>query len=109
MTTGQWIGLIGGIAGSVIGVAGGVIGLYFSIKNTNGPRERAFVIRAGIICSAAILVFLAVLHVVPNPYRCWLVWVPFAILLPIGIKRWNKRQFEIRQDESQNQPSEATR
>ena len=36
-------GLIGGIAGGVIGIAGGLVGTYFSIKNTRGPRERAFV------------------------------------------------------------------
>jgi len=33
-------GLIGGIIGGIIGVAGGIIGTYFSIKNTNGPKER---------------------------------------------------------------------
>ena len=41
-----FIGLIGGIVGGIIGVAGGLLGTYFSIKNTNGPRERAFVIKA---------------------------------------------------------------
>ena len=29
---------------------GGVVGTYFSIKNTNGPRERAFMIRASATC-----------------------------------------------------------
>jgi threonine/homoserine/homoserine lactone efflux protein len=94
--------------GGIGGLAGGVVGTYFSIKNTNGPRERAFVTKAAIICWVAVLVFLAVLFALPNPYR-WLVWIPYAILLPIGIKTWNKRQFAIRQEESQNKPSEATR
>src|SRR5688572_4268413 len=40
---GRMAGLAGGIAGAVIGVMGGLIGTYFSIKNANGPEERAFV------------------------------------------------------------------
>jgi hypothetical protein len=44
------LGLVGGIAGGVLGVMGGIVGTYFSIKNTNGPKERAFAIRAAILC-----------------------------------------------------------
>jgi hypothetical protein len=31
-----------------LGVLGGVIGTYFSVKNTSGPREQAFMIRVSI-------------------------------------------------------------
>ena len=30
---------LGGIIGSIGGVLGGLVGTYFSIKNTNGPKE----------------------------------------------------------------------
>lgn len=39
-------GLIVGIIGGIFGISGGVIGTYFSIKNTNGPKERSFIIKA---------------------------------------------------------------
>ena len=39
-------GILAGIIFSVsLGVLGGAIGTYFSIKNTSGPRERAFMVR----------------------------------------------------------------
>jgi Ca2+/Na+ antiporter len=100
-------GLIGGIVGSVIGLAGGIIGTYFSIKNTNGPRERAFMIRASVICLVAILLFLALLFALPNPYK-WFMWIPYGILLPLGIVYWNRKQQRIRQDESQNHRLQPT-
>lgn len=41
--------MIAGIIGCAIGVASGTVGTYFSIKNTNGPRERAFLIKLSAI------------------------------------------------------------
>jgi hypothetical protein len=52
-------GLIGAIAGSLIGGAGGLTGTCFSIRNTNGPRERAFVIRTVIMLWIGVAAFLA--------------------------------------------------
>ena len=43
------LGFVGGIIGGALGVLGGAIGTYFSIKNTSGPRERAFLIRISIV------------------------------------------------------------
>ena len=40
---------IGAIAGAVIGLAGGAVGTWFSIRNTNGPRERAFMVKAAAV------------------------------------------------------------
>ncbi|HUP78675.1 MAG TPA: hypothetical protein VM260_08985 [Pirellula sp.] len=48
-TLGQIGGWVGGIFGGAIGILGGVIGTYFSIKNTKGTRERAFMISASIL------------------------------------------------------------
>ncbi len=93
------IGLIGGIAGCVLGLMGGIVGTYFSIKNTNGPREKAFMIKASMIGWAGILVFLALMFLLPNPYR-FLLWIPYGIILPIAIIRGNKIQAKIRQEES---------
>jgi uncharacterized membrane protein YfcA len=92
-------GIIGGILGSIFGIAGGVIGTYYSIKNTKGPLERAFMIKASVIAWIAITVFLVLMFVLPNPYRLWL-WVPYGILLPLGIIKLNKRVAEIRENEN---------
>lgn len=102
MTTGELGGWIGGIAGGIIGLAGGLIGTYFSIKNTKGPRERSFMVKSAVVCWVGILVFLILLLALPNPYR-WFMWIPYGVLLPLGIIYGNRRQQAIRQQESQNQ------
>ena len=92
-------GLIGGIVGSVVGVAGGAIGTYCSIRNTKGPLERAFMVRASVVAWVAIALFLGLMFVLPSPYR-FLLWIPYGILLPLGIIRINKRIAEIRESEN---------
>ena len=98
MTSGELGGLIGGVVGGLLGLAGGIIGTYFSIKNTKGPRERAFMVKSAVVCWVAILVFLTLLLALPNPYR-WFMWIPYGILLPLGIIYGNRRQQAIRQQE----------
>ena len=93
------IGLIGGIGGSVIGVLGGAIGTYFSIKNTAGPRERAFMIQVSAMFWIAIIAFLAALWWVPLPGRA-LLWVLYGISLPMAIRAANRRQSQIHREES---------
>jgi len=95
------IGLIGGIAGTVIGVTGGVIGTWASVRNTSSPRERAFVVKASVIGWVAAIVFITLLLVLPSPWR-FLLWVPYGIALPLGILTWNRKQQRIRQEESQD-------
>ena len=99
-------GMIGGIAGGLIGLAGGIFGTYFSIKNTIDPCERAFVIKASIICWVAIFVFLGLLLTLPTPYK-WFMWVPYSILLPLGIIYSNEKLQSIKQEESQNKANSA--
>ncbi|MCG8426894.1 MAG: hypothetical protein MI754_06010, partial [Chromatiales bacterium] len=70
-------GVIGGILGTVLGVGGGAIGTYVSIKNTQSPEERAFMIRASIIAWLAITLFLILLLVLPHPYHL-LMWIPYG-------------------------------
>ena len=100
-------GLMGGIIGGVIGVAGGVFGTYCSIKKTNGPRERAFMIKASVIGWIALLVFLGLMFVLPYPYR-WFLWIPFGLLLPLGIIVSNTKQQKIREEESQDDSSQPS-
>ena len=89
-------GLLGGIIGGIAGGGGGAIGTYFSIKNTRGPRERAFVVKAAAVTWVAVIVFVALLLLLPRPYNN-LLWIPYGILLPLGIVKFNKRQAELRQ------------
>lgn len=91
-----WIGVI---VGGVIGVAGGLMGTYFSIRNTRGPAERAFMIKSALMVWAVLLIFLGLMLALPNPYR-WFLWIPYSILLPLGIIFGNRRQRAIRQKES---------
>jgi hypothetical protein len=95
-TLGAWVG---GIVGSLLGVGGGVLGTYFTIKNTKGPRERAFVIKASVCCAVFVVAFLVGMWLIPFWYNM-LLWVPYAILLVFGIWKWNQTQQRIRQEES---------
>jgi hypothetical protein len=95
---GSMIGLVGGIAGGLIGVMGGVIGTYVGIKNTNGPRERAFVVRASVICWIGVTAFLACLFLLPTAWRPlpWLVYLPLGFLF---VKWMNAGQARARGEE----------
>ena len=102
MATGEMWAWIGSIGGGLLGIVGGIIGTYFSIKNTNGPRERGFAIKASAVCLVAAILFVVLMFAIPRPYNA-LLWIPYAILLPLGIKYWNKSQLEIREKESAEQ------
>ena len=102
---GPTIGWIGGIIGGTLGCIGGVIGSYFSIKNVNGPRERAFMIKCVIVGWIAIIAFLALLFLLPNPYQ-HLLWIPCGITHTLAIHYGNRRQNMIR--ESQKEQNNIT-
>ena len=93
------LGLIGGIVGCVIGIAGGLFGTFASIRNTSGPKEREFAIKASIITWIVGIVFIILLILLPFPWRYFL-WIPYGILLPFGIIKWNRTQQRIRNEES---------
>ncbi len=103
MSPNQLGGWIGGVLGGMVGLAGGVIGTYFSIRNTHGPRERRFMVRAALVTWVAVVTFLVLLLVLPSPWR-WLLWVPYGILLPMGIIFGNRRQQQIRREEAATAP-----
>ena len=87
------------IGGSLIGILGGVIGTYYSIRNTQGPRERAFMIQAAVYCWILVIAFLAGLLLIPRPYNV-LLWVVYPILLTSGIIWCNKNQKQLRAEEA---------
>jgi hypothetical protein len=85
--------------GSLIGIAGGLVGTYFSIRNTRGPRERAFMIRAAILCWLLVTAFLAAYFLIPTWHR-HLVVPLYGVLLVLGIRWCNRSQARIRQEEA---------
>ncbi|MGD9223921.1 MAG: hypothetical protein PVH22_11770 [Desulfobacteraceae bacterium] len=93
--SGPQAGYIGGLLGCMIGIAGGAFGTYCSIKNTKGPLEKRFMIRTSMVTWVALLIFLGLLIYLPTPYR-FIMWIPYGILLPVGIRYINKRQGAIR-------------
>ncbi len=86
-----------GFVGCVGGVLGGVVGTYFGVKNAAGGRERAFMIRASVLCWLFVVGFLAALWLTPHPYQLYL-WLPYSLLLPLGIFAWNRRLERIRRE-----------
>lgn len=91
-------GLIGGVVGSIIGVLGGVVGTYCSIKNTRGPREKAFMIRCSVIVCVSVMLFLSFLFYLPKPYA-YLLWIPYVLVMSLGIPYVNRKQLKIRAEE----------
>lgn len=95
---GGQIELVGGIVGAALGLVGGAVGTYFSVKNTEGPRERQFMIRVSAFAWLIVTTFVAALFLLPQPYD-WLLWVLYGIGLTVAIRQLNRRQLEIRAEE----------
>ena len=97
MKSAESIGLIGAIAGGVIGILGGLLGTYFSIRNTEGPRERRLMIHASLFIWLSLAIALSLAYALP-PVRPWM-WAPIAITVLLVVPRINRRQQEIRREE----------
>ncbi len=91
---GSTVGLIGGIVGSVIGVAGGAVGTYFSISRAKGDSARAFMIKSSVVVWLLVSAFVAAVVLLPTPWK-HLIWVPYGVMLPLGIRYSNKRLAEL--------------
>ena len=100
----MYVGTVGGILGVVAGLAGGAVGTFASIKNTGGPRERQFMVRAAGAAWVGITLFLVLLFVLPSPYR-WLIWIPYGVALPLAIVALNRKQQAIRSAEERSRQS----
>lgn len=94
----QNAGLVAGLVGGGIGVVGGVVGTFYGLANATGPRERAFVLRMAVVMWAAMIAFLLGLWLVPRPFNV-LLWLPYGVLLPLAIRRMNRRQEALRRAE----------
>jgi uncharacterized membrane protein YfcA len=92
-------GMIGGIIGGVFGMLGGAVGAYFSIKNTNGPRERAFMVRVCFVAFVAVISLITLMYFLPKPWA-FLLWIPYVIALLWSIVYCNRTQQRIRNEES---------
>ena len=97
-----WLGWGGAILGSVIGITGGIFGTWASIRHTQSPAERVLMIRCAIGTWLFVGAFLLGLFLIPSPYN-YLLWIPYPILLILGIRWMNARQAELRT--RRNKPS----
>lgn len=102
------VGAGAGIIGGVLGTLGGFLRTYCSIKNTNGPRERRFMVREAVVCWIAVIVLLLLLFLLPRPYN-FCVWIPYGILLPLAIVRGNRAQQRIRREEADENKKQDAR
>jgi hypothetical protein len=100
---GYWLGWGGAILGSAIGVAGGVLGTWASIRYTQTPAERAFMVRCAIGSWIAVLAFVATLILVPAPYR-WFLWIPSVALMVVAIPWMNRVQARLRNETALPKP-----
>lgn len=87
--------LLGIIGGSAIGLLGGIIGTTMSIRNTAPGEERRFAIQFAVGTWIGVTVFLIGLFAIPRPYN-FLLWIPYAIALPLAIQWGNRKQGAIR-------------
>lgn len=89
----------GGILGGLLGLLGGVWGTYCSVRSTNGARERAFVIRASMVCWLGVIAFGLGIWLIGSPYRYGVIGI-YVVALLWGIRRWNEGQVAIRAAEA---------
>ena len=84
---------------AAIGVAVGAVGTCIGIKQTQGPRERAFVIRETVFWWAAAIAYLFCLWLMPKPYIVYLSFFSFMAIYA-AVRSSKKRQARIRSEES---------
>ena len=53
-------------------------------------------VKASVVAWVAITVFLLLLLLLPQPYN-FLIWIPYGILLPLGIIKCNKKIADLRE------------
>jgi len=99
MTTNEILIWCGAGLGILVGVLGGMLGTYASIRNTQSPRERSFMIKASLLCWLLVASFVVGLFLIPGWYK-HLLWLPYLILLFLGINTCNRRQLRIREEDS---------
>jgi len=94
-----WIGVSAGVVLGLLGVLAGVLGIRVSIRNAKGPRERALLLKEHVLVWVLIIGLFIAIAVTPSPYDA-LWFVPFTIALFFRARSWNRRQSQIRDEES---------
>jgi hypothetical protein len=88
-------GWIGGIAGGLIGVMGGLFGTWMSLRAAKSPAERAILWRFVIACWVGVALFCVLAFVLPSPWNV-LLWIPYLVLLAVGIAWCNAALRRVR-------------
>ena len=100
---GYWLGWGGAILGSSIGIGGGVLGTWASIRFTQTPAERAFMVLCAIGSWIAVLAFVAAMIFVPAPDR-WFLWIPYLVVMLVAIPWMNRVQARVRAETASPKP-----
>ncbi|MFH1303978.1 MAG: hypothetical protein ABIK07_23225 [Planctomycetota bacterium] len=95
----ETIGLIGALGGTLLGVLGGVYGTWNSVQQTNGPRERAFVVKMSVLFWIVVSLFVVLVFVLPAPWNYY-IWLPYGLWLTSTIRRSDLKQQAIREAEA---------
>ncbi|MFN0130527.1 MAG: hypothetical protein ACKV19_28025 [Verrucomicrobiales bacterium] len=86
--------LLFGLTGWLVGLAIGLAGTYLAVDRARGPRERAFMVRAGVACWAVVAAYPAAVWLAPEHWPT--VWLANAVGLPVGVLSWSRRQMTLR-------------
>ncbi len=75
-----------------------LVGNYLIIRNTQGPREHRFMIRASCAAWTMILLFFLLAYMIPSPWR-YLLIIPYFLHLPVATYLTVNKQLLIRKME----------
>lgn len=105
----------GGVVGTLLGLLGGAFGTWCSIRNTSGPKERALMVKAAVwmwvLLIALLGLFFGLQNFLPGIHKLWsiagiVLSVPALIF---GINYLNRRQAQIRAEESPHAAGDPTK
>lgn len=88
-----------GFAMAAAALVMGFAATYTSIRNTKGPRERAFVIRSVLWAWLVLTLLFTLMYFLPVPYNYYML-VPYFIQAPIMTYQMTSKQLLIREMES---------
>jgi len=101
MGIGQTTLLIGAVAACLLAALGAAIGAYRGIKNTKGPRERAFVTETAVGLGFCVVLLLDQILRFPKGGCPSLLWILSAVGVTVAVVARNWRQAQIRAQEAQ--------
>jgi hypothetical protein len=79
--------ILAGVAITAVALVGGGVATYLNIRNSRGPKEKAFVTRACTVAWAVILSMLAAVYLLPPPWR-YIAAGGYFIVCPILVYKW---------------------